>query len=164
MQITHSLSYGVLLLAMTGCQCFGVTERFQDSIDHVADRRPHLDRFYRPTWDLTRIGYPDWTASRINSRLIEEPHNRATRRQPGYIHNPMYVPRDRSNFARPVPAEPQIAPRPDTGADPNDTLVVPTQIKPIEDPTQLNEGAKLPPLPSDPAAPTDPVPPELDIE
>ncbi|GAB4145260.1 MAG: hypothetical protein Tsb009_17340 [Planctomycetaceae bacterium] len=49
-----------------GCQCCKWTERYADLVDDVSDRKPNLDRFYRPEWDLNRIGKPDWCRSKWN--------------------------------------------------------------------------------------------------
>ncbi|MCA8995657.1 MAG: hypothetical protein KDA80_01685 [Planctomycetaceae bacterium] len=56
----------LLMFLGSGCQCFWLTEAYQDRIDRVADYEPHYERFYKPTWDLTRIGYPDWCHSKSN--------------------------------------------------------------------------------------------------
>ena len=55
-----------LIIVSSGCQCFQASNRYYDLIDDVSDSEIYVDRFYRPTWDLTRIGKPDWCQSRIN--------------------------------------------------------------------------------------------------
>ncbi|MEQ9409254.1 MAG: hypothetical protein RIK87_16075 [Fuerstiella sp.] len=44
------------LFAGFGCHCLPVTERYCDAIDRVADHEVHLDRHYRPAFDVTRWG------------------------------------------------------------------------------------------------------------
>ena len=54
------------LIVSSGCQCFKASNRYYNLIDDVSDTQIYADRFYRPTWDLTRIGKPDWCQSRFN--------------------------------------------------------------------------------------------------
>ncbi|MCH8830066.1 MAG: hypothetical protein IID45_10870 [Planctomycetes bacterium] len=61
---------GIWFLSWTaGCQCCGLTERYADLIDDVADYSPKFDRFYHAECDLNRIGKPDWCRSRFNRML-----------------------------------------------------------------------------------------------
>lgn len=62
----HVLPMLIVITAAAGCQCIGLTEKYQDKIDRIANHEPHLDRFYKPTWDVSRIGRPDWCQSPIN--------------------------------------------------------------------------------------------------
>lgn len=55
-----------LLLGSSGCQCFKASNLYYNLIDDISDTQIYADRLYRPTWDLTRIGKPDWCSSRIN--------------------------------------------------------------------------------------------------
>lgn len=55
-----------LIIVSSGCQCFQASNRYYNLIDDVSDSEVYVDRFYRPTWDLTRIGKPDWCQSRFN--------------------------------------------------------------------------------------------------
>ncbi|QDV53613.1 hypothetical protein [Gimesia fumaroli] len=54
------------LIVSSGCQCFKASNLYYNLIDDVSDTQIYADRFYRPTWDLTRIGKPDWCQSRFN--------------------------------------------------------------------------------------------------
>ena len=54
------------ILFCSGCQCFRASNLYYNMIDDVSDTQLYADRFYRPTWDLTRIGKPDWCRSRFN--------------------------------------------------------------------------------------------------
>lgn len=42
-------------VAMFGCHCVEVSERYGDRVDAIADRQITFDQFYRPGLDLTRI-------------------------------------------------------------------------------------------------------------
>lgn len=55
-----------LVIVSSGCQCFNSSNLYYNLIDDISDTQIYADRFYRPTWDLTRIGKPDWCASRFN--------------------------------------------------------------------------------------------------
>lgn len=55
-----------LVASVAGCQCCGLTERYNDVVDHVADCEPNLCGLYHPCLDLTRIGKPDWRQCRFN--------------------------------------------------------------------------------------------------
>lgn len=55
-----------LIIVGSGCQCFKASNLYYNLIDDVSDTQIYADRFYRPTWDLTRIGKPDWCSSRFN--------------------------------------------------------------------------------------------------
>jgi len=147
MQLAKILTPSVLALLLSGCQCCNLTERYQDKIDLIADRRPHLDHLYNPAWDLTRIGDPDWCSNPVNRWIYGDCCCRDTRRPPGYVHNPMYVPPARSNVTAPIPGGEYITPRLDTGPDEQGTEPVPTQISPLRDSKELEQGTGLPPLP-----------------
>ncbi|MCA9006131.1 MAG: hypothetical protein KDA70_12740 [Planctomycetaceae bacterium] len=54
------------LIVCSGCQCFRASNVYYNLIDDISDTQLYADRFYRPTWDLTRIGKPDWCQSRFN--------------------------------------------------------------------------------------------------
>lgn len=136
-----------LTLGAVGCQCCSWTEHYQDTIDHIADHQPHLDRFYHPGLDLTRIGYPDWCQSGVNRCLYGDCCCRDTRQQPPYIHNPMYSPQPRETQLAPIPEGPEISPRDDTGPDLRGSAPVPTGLQGIPDSKKLQKGDLLPPLP-----------------
>lgn len=55
-----------LIIVSSGCQCFKSSNLYYNLIDDVSDSEVYVDRFYRPTLDLTRIGKPDWCQSRFN--------------------------------------------------------------------------------------------------
>lgn len=58
---------GIVLAALlAGCQCCGLTERYADHIDDIADWEPDVSCIYTPCLDLTRIGKPDWCACGLN--------------------------------------------------------------------------------------------------
>ncbi len=42
-------------LALTGCHCCDVTERYADHIDDISDHKVCLDRWYCERLDLTRL-------------------------------------------------------------------------------------------------------------
>lgn len=42
-------------VALFGCHCVEVSERYGDRVDAIADRQITFDQFYRPGLDLTRI-------------------------------------------------------------------------------------------------------------
>ncbi|MEX1232893.1 MAG: hypothetical protein WEB58_21780 [Planctomycetaceae bacterium] len=56
----------LLLWGLTGCQCSVLTRYYADAVDDVSDYDLEMDAFYRPTWDLNRIGKPDWCQSAFN--------------------------------------------------------------------------------------------------
>jgi len=137
----------VIFPAIVGCQCCQLTEHYQDDIDRIADHQPHLDNYYCPGLDLTRIGYPDWCRYSFNRWIYGDCCCRDTRQPPAYLHNPMYVIGDRSTPMEPVPEEPQVSPRTDAGPAVNGEMAVPTELKGIPDSKSLEKGDKLPPLP-----------------
>lgn len=51
------LRFSVLLscLTLTGCHCCGLTERYADHVDDIADTEFCMDRFYCEKLDLTRL-------------------------------------------------------------------------------------------------------------
>lgn len=136
---------------LAGCQlCPVASDHYMTAVDCVADKPPHLDRFYNPAFDLTRICYPDWCQCRFNRRLAGD-LCRDCRVPPGYEHMPFYIPA--SPPARePLPSAPPIP----TQRDSSPETKVPDQLKPIPDPKQLEEGDALKPIPKLPPAP--PVP------
>lgn len=166
MQWTRLATLGWISIGLAGCQCCELTERYQDHIDHIADRSPHLERFYHPGLDLTRIGYPDWCQNPINRAIYGDCCCRDTRQQPAYIHNPFFDPSVIRTRANRVQEDPQIPPRPDTGPDSSADDPVPTQLRGIPDSKELEKGdtmpllRELPPSPV-PPAPNSPVPPSL---
>ncbi|MDA0832115.1 MAG: hypothetical protein O2955_08290 [Planctomycetota bacterium] len=56
----------LLFWGLAGCQCSMLTRYYADAIDDMTDRDLEMDCFYRPTWDLNRIGKPDWCQSAFN--------------------------------------------------------------------------------------------------
>jgi len=56
----------VLTVALSGCQCVSLTEKYADHIDDISDHPPRLDWLYHPCFDLTRIGKPDWCQCPLN--------------------------------------------------------------------------------------------------
>lgn len=61
---------GLLVVAgACGCQCWCVYEPYADAVDCIADHEHHLDPLYRPWYDLTRIGRPDWCQCGLNRAL-----------------------------------------------------------------------------------------------
>lgn len=156
MQTIPIVTFGALLIGLAGCQCCGLTEQYQDGIDHVADHQPHLDHLYSPALDLTRIGYPDWCSNPVNRWIYGDCCCRDTRQPPAYLHNPIYSPSQQPKNIEPIPEAPQIPPRQDTGPDSTDEMGVPTKLKGIPDPRNLEKGDQLPPLPPllDAPAPT----------
>ncbi|WP_437222927.1 hypothetical protein SH661x_003002 [Planctomicrobium sp. SH661] len=159
MQKFRISALGALLVGMAGCQCCALTEHYQDTIDHIADRSPHMDNLYCPGLDLTRIGYPDWCQYRFNRWLYGDCCCRDTRQQPPYIHNPMYDLSAGRRPMEPIPEGPMIAPRLDDGPDSNDDGSMPTQLRGVPDPNQLEKGDQLTPPPVGvPPQPIFPVP------
>lgn len=47
---------------LSGCQFCPLGEPVMCTVDAIADHEPNLDCLYHPTFDLTRIGMPDWCA------------------------------------------------------------------------------------------------------
>lgn len=54
------------LASLAGCQCSPLTRNYANFIDDVSECDLAMDAFYRPTWDLNRIGKPDWCQSAFN--------------------------------------------------------------------------------------------------
>lgn len=166
MQWTRLAIFGAFSIGLAGCQCCALTERYQDHIDHIADRSPHLERFYHPGLDLTRIGYPDWCQTPINRAIYGDCCCKDTRQQPAYVHNPFFDPSVIRTGVNQIQEEPQIPPRPDTGPDSSADNPVPTQIKGIPDSKELEKGDSMPILRDNsrtpvPPAPMSPVPSSL---
>ncbi|HWL07071.1 MAG TPA: hypothetical protein VNQ76_01530 [Planctomicrobium sp.] len=141
---------GGILFGLTGCQWFGITERYQDAIDHVADRSPHADHWYCPGLDVSRINQPDWYQSKWNQHLVDPSFVRGYRPLPTYVHNPIPAPGD-LNFE----SEPQPRPIPgvDAAPDPAEQVKPGDNLRPIRDSRQLDETGRslpLPPIPSGP--------------
>jgi len=143
----------VFFPAVVGCQCCQLTEHYQDHIDQIADHQPHLDHYYCPGLDLTRIGYPDWCRYSFNRWLYGDCCCRDTRQPPAYLHNPMYAEGDRSGTTKSTPKESPVSPRVDVGPDTNGESAVPTELKGIPDSKSLEKGNQLLP-PALPPAPT----------
>lgn len=128
-----------------GCQCIHLTEVYQDQIDHVADHKCRLDPLYNPTWDVSRIGQPDWCKSPIN-RLWCGKNCRANRQAP------------------PVAYPNAIYPGMQVGRPGNQTTVptippAPTDISP---PRTLDQQTPIPSLDSIQQAPLLRDPPQLE--
>jgi len=158
MKTTRLTAFAVLFLGTAGCQCCSWTEHSQDTIDHIADHQPHLDRFYHPEWDLTRIGYPDWCQSSFNRWLYGDCCCRDTRQPPAYLHNPMFSPESRAGRTGPIPEESPLPPRDDAGPDSQENLSTPAELKGIPDSRELDKGDRLPPLPPIAPPPSSPSP------
>lgn len=63
----------LVVLLLAGCQCFDISERYGDVIDHIADRQLTLDRFYRPGLDLTRVGHDAQRACEFSQHTATYP-------------------------------------------------------------------------------------------
>lgn len=146
----------MVLWGLAGCQCCQLTESYMDVVDCVADRSPHADALYCAGLDLTRIGYPDWCQYKINRCLYGECCCRGCRPIPGYVHNPIYIQPWDAPTPKPIPQAPEIPPGMYPGPD---SIEAPPmdQLKPIQDPLQLEKGDAMPSEP--PLPPTLPVPP-----
>jgi hypothetical protein len=59
----------MMVVSACGCQCCFLYEPYADAVDCVADHEHHFDRLYRPWYDLTRIGRPDWCQCPLNRAL-----------------------------------------------------------------------------------------------
>ena len=57
-------------LFAAGCQCLPGTSRYGDLIDDVSESSPHFDCWYRPCWDLNRVGHSDWCSCWLNRKLF----------------------------------------------------------------------------------------------
>lgn len=62
------LALALILLLAIGCRCCPCTPHYDQVVDHVVDHPYRLDHWYRPQWDVSRAGHPDW-CSRFNARL-----------------------------------------------------------------------------------------------
>ncbi len=63
---------GILLTAfmlLPGCRCCPSSNCYYNVVDDISDKQLTLDRFYRPTLDISRAGMPDWCQSRLNCKL-----------------------------------------------------------------------------------------------
>ena len=69
----------LLVCGLTGCQCCPLTNHYASAVDCIADHEHHLDVFYHPGLDLTRIGRPDWCQCGFNHWLC---HCRCDSRKP----------------------------------------------------------------------------------
>ncbi len=161
MQAVRVSGIAVMLLGVSvgvsGCQLCGITERYQDVIDHIADRSPHLDRWYHPQWDVSRIGQPDWYQSAWNQHWVSPEHVRGLRTLPDYPHNPLYIQPQIPPEPRPIPDASQLTPEAIPAEDPAMPARPGDQLGPIRDPQQMEEGTRLlPPLPTQPLVPPSP--------
>ena len=141
----------ILLLSLTGCQCFPVvTECYQDDIDVIADHECQLDWLYHPGLDLTRIGYPDWCRSKVGHWLCGDRCG-CCRRPPDYDHYPIYVPDREPLAAGPVediPSVPPVSPQQRLDVDPAQVPINPEKVLDPLDP--LPPKLPEPPLPMPP--------------
>lgn len=146
----------VVLMGFAGCQCFSITERYQDMVDNFVDHPRSLERWYDPGLDLTRIGYPDWYQHKFNDRLYDRSLSRGYRALPSYTHNPIYVPKQEQGIPRPIPMVPgsseQLLQEMDSDLLSSPPIIPPERMTVPESNPQLDS----PPLP--PRAPQ--VPPE----
>ena len=49
-----------VLSCVSGCQCWGLNDKYSSCVESLVDYVPRLDDCYSPCMDLTRIGQPDW--------------------------------------------------------------------------------------------------------
>lgn len=130
-----------LMFGLAGCQCCQLTECYQDKIDCIADHKLNLDRYYHPTWDLTRIGYPDWCAGPIN-HWCYGCCCRCCREHPAYDHMPIYVASQEDPARHPdIPSVPPLSPNAEAKPiDPSESIG--PAINPT--PRDLNKPAVIP--------------------
>jgi hypothetical protein len=56
-----------LCAVLPGCiNCCPCMDHYGDLVDDIGQMQPDLDCLYRPWYDPTRIGYPDWCACEFN--------------------------------------------------------------------------------------------------
>lgn len=61
------LVFGVALAwSAVGCNCCYVMDRYGDHIDDIGRLEPELDCLYHPSYDISRVGMPDWCACPLN--------------------------------------------------------------------------------------------------
>lgn len=153
-QLLFGCGLTVFVFATSGCQCSGLTERYADVIDDVADSSPRFDCLYTPCLDLTRIGKPDWCQCRFSGLLCRRgcrdgswgsgcpncgryyPASWTT--SPG-ISTPQILPDDEARPVMPTPEAPP-APSPDPNAPPAPMPELkPPTIAPAEPVLNLDE-------------------------
>ncbi|WP_437191038.1 hypothetical protein [Planctomicrobium sp. SH527] len=156
----------VVLMGFAGCQCFTITERYQDVVDNFVDKPRSLERWYDPGLDLTRIGYPDWYQHKFNDKIYDRSLSRGYRALPNYAHNPIYVQPQEKVIARPIPVLPGSMEDPLREVDPT-LLISPPVIPPVVPPAKSEIPALIPqsdspPLPPNGAAIPDAPPTSVD--
>ncbi len=106
LRTTHLFATGLLVLvALSGCQCCEVSEIYGDRIDCIADKQLTLDRWYRPSLDLTRICQDCNTQSPYHQHPVIYPESRISTRPAVEPTIPDVPPSE-------VPPLPELAPAP----------------------------------------------------
>ena len=122
------------LVALGGCQCCCLKERYASFVDNVADHEHCFEVLYSPCYDLNRIGRSDWCSCRPNrffcrcacDRCKPAPCGFCVIQETGRIqHNPVSHPDWATET--PMPVEPTEA---DPLIDPVDEPTVPQLAPP----------------------------------
>jgi len=48
---------------LAGCRCCPLMTPYANVVDDVSDTHVHFDNCYRPRWDVSRAGKPDWVGT-----------------------------------------------------------------------------------------------------
>ena len=52
----------------SGCRCCPLMNPYANAVDDVSDSHLYLDNWYRPRWDISRAGKPDWVGTQGRQR------------------------------------------------------------------------------------------------
>jgi hypothetical protein len=58
----------ILASSLTGCRCCSLLNPYANAIDDISDTHVYFDHWYKPQWDISRAGKPDWCGP-VNQRM-----------------------------------------------------------------------------------------------
>lgn len=58
----------ILASGLTGCRCCSLLNPYANAIDDINDTHVYFDHWYKPRWDISRAGKPDWCGP-VNQRI-----------------------------------------------------------------------------------------------